>query len=228
MLKYKTTYSLLIVSTVFIYTLNAQEIYIGVGAENAYFKNYINNLGANTLDLNYKKPKDFLLEIGFKSNIYESRFMYDVGITYNNYKINTGFFTNNTSIPLNYSLTYTSIKAGLQYAVLDRNRFKLNIHTSLSQDWLISGTSSYLNVSNNLYDDNTFDKTLISYHLGISVEYHLSENIVTYIRYNTSNSFREEYQDSNPEEKYTLRTNALSTGVIIKLNSRGIKCYGGF
>jgi opacity protein-like surface antigen len=228
LLKYKTTYSLLIVSTVFIYTLNAQEIYIGVGAENAYFKNYINNLGANTLDLNYKKPKDFLLEIGFKSNIYESRFMYDVGITYNNYKINTGFFTNNTSIPLNYSLTYTSIKAGLQYAVLDRNRFKLNIHTSLSQDWLISGTSSYLNVSNNLYDDNTFDKTLISYHLGISVEYHLSENIVTYIRYNTSNSFREEYQDSNPEEKYTLRTNALSTGVIIKLNSRGIKCYGGF
>ena len=228
MLKYKTTYSLLIVSTVFIYTINAQEIYIGVGAENAYFKNYINNLGANTLDLKYKKPNDFLLEIGFKSNIYESRFMYDVGITYNNYEISTGFFANNTSIPLNYSLTYTSMKAGLQYAVLDRNRFKLNIHTSLSQDWLISGTSSYLNVSNDLYDDNTFDKTLISYHAGISVEYQLSENIATYIRYNTSNSFREEYQDSNPEEKYTLSTNALSTGIIIKLNSRGIKCYGGF
>lgn len=228
MLKHKTTYSLLIVSTVFIYTINAQEIYIGVGAENAYFKNYINNLGANSLDLNYKKPNDFLLEIGFKSNIYESRLIYDVGITYNNYEISTGFFTNNTSIPLNYSLIYTSIKAGLQYAVLDRNRFKLNIHTSLSQDWLISGTSSYLNVSNNLYDDDTFDKTLISYHIGISLEYELSKNIATYVRYNRSNSFREEYQDSNPEEKYTLSTNALTTGIIFNLSSRRIKCYGSF
>lgn len=230
MLKYKTTYSLLIVSTVFIYTVRAQEVYIGLGIENAYFKNYINNLGANTLDLSYSKPLDFLLETGFRASIFNDRLQYDIGFTYNKYEISTGFFTNSISIPLNYSLTYASIKAGLLYAVIDRNRnrFKLNIHTNLSQDWLITGTSKYLNVTNNLYEDNTFDKTLISFHVGISFEYQISENIAAYIRYNKSNSFREEDQDSNPGEKYTLSTNALSTGIIFKINTRSIKCFGGF
>ena len=45
--------------------------------------------------------------------------------------------------------------------------------------------------------------------------------------YNNSNSFIEEYQDSNPEEKYSLSRNAFSTGIIFKLNTRRLKCYGG-
>lgn len=33
------------------YTTIAQQVYIETGFENAYFKDYINNLGNNTLDL---------------------------------------------------------------------------------------------------------------------------------------------------------------------------------
>ena len=227
MLKYKTTYSLLVVSTVFVYTVRAQEVYVGIGAENAYFKNYLNNLGANTLDLSYSKPLDFFLETGFTSSVFNDRLQYDVGFTYNKYEISTGFFVNNVSIPLKYNLTYISIKAGLQYAIVDRNRFSFNIHSHISQDWLIEGKSSFLDVINNLYEDNTFDKTLISFHAGASFNYQISENTTIYMCYNNSNSFIEEYQDSNPEEKYSLSRNAFSTGIIFKLNTRRLKCYGG-
>ena len=64
MFKNKTTYSFILFLTAFISVGNAQQVYIEAGVENAYFKNYVNNLGGNTLDLNYAKSEDLFLETG--------------------------------------------------------------------------------------------------------------------------------------------------------------------
>ena len=195
---------LLIILTVLVYKANGQQIYLGTGMENAIFKDYVNSLGINTLNLNYPKTEDVFFEGGYRTNLYTNRFQLNVGVSYNNYKINTGFFDGSDNIPLNYNLKYISIKTGVYIALLNLRNFKLNLHTHLSHDWLSKGTSEFNNTINNLYTDNTFDKTLISFHKGVNAEYKFSENITSYVSYNISDSFREENKDSVNGEKYTF------------------------
>lgn len=70
MFKNKTTYSFILFLTAFISVGNAQQVYLEAGVENAYFKNYVNNLGGNTLDLNYAKSEDLFLESGLRANFF--------------------------------------------------------------------------------------------------------------------------------------------------------------
>lgn len=228
MCKIKTKYGFLIVLALCISKVDAQQIYIETGLENAYFKDYVNNLGENTLDLSYCKPQTFFLEGGIKFNVYNDRLKWDIGASYNPYKINTGFYIRNESIPLTYDLTYIALKTGCNFAIINEPFFKLQVHAHLSYDWLTSGFSSYNDVVNDLVADNTFDTTLLRYHRGISAEYFISDSVSTYIKYNVADSFREKNQDSNIEEIYTYHTNAFSIGLLFNLaNPRNI-CYGGF
>lgn len=228
MLKIKTKYGSLLIFVLIISKINAQQIYIETGLENAYFKNYINNLGENTLDLNYSKPLAFFLEGGVKFNVYNDRLKWDIGASYNQYRINTGFYLGNESIPLTYDLTYVSLKTGFNYAIINDPLFKLQVHTHLSYDWLTTGKSKYRDVVNNLLLDNTFDTTLLRYHRGISAEYFISDSVSSYINYNVADSFREKNQDSNIEEIYTYHTSAFSIGLLFSLANPRNKCYGGF
>ncbi|WP_343330080.1 hypothetical protein [Polaribacter staleyi] len=203
--------------------MSAQQVYIETGLENAYFKDYENNLGKNTLDLNYSKSEQVFLETGFRFKLYEDRFKGSLGIGFNKYKINTGFYAGNISVPTTYNLSYFTIKTGVNFALINQSRFKLQIHTHISYDLLTTGTRRYNNNTANLYTDNTFDRTLLRYHRGLSAEYVISDNISTYISYNVADSFRDSNKDSNIEEKYSLHTNAYSIGLlfnIIRLNKR--------
>lgn len=229
MMNNKTKYSLLIFITVHIYSVNGQQFYIGFGLNNAKFKDYENSSGINTLDLNYPKSLNLLLETGYRSNLYEDFLDWNIGFSYNNYQINTGFISNGVSIPLTYKLTYFSIKPGIYFTIVNQPRIKLQLHTHISHDWLIKGTSTYSNIINNLYSDNTFDKTLITFHRGISAEYAITDSISTYISYNNAGSFKEENKDSVDGEKYSLSTNTFSCGILFNIfNRRSTICHGGF
>lgn len=221
---------LLIIFTVLVYKANGQQIYLGTGMENAIFKDYVNSLGINTLNLNYPKTEDVFFEGGYRTDLYTNRFQLNVGVSYNNYEINTGFFDGINDVPINYNLEYFSVKIGLFIAVINLRNFKLNLHTHLSHDWLSKGTSEFNNTINNLYSDNTFDKTLISFHKGVNAEYKFSENITSYVSYNISDSFREENKDSVNGEKYTFHTNSISIGLLFNnlIFTRKTVCYGGF
>ena len=231
MMNNRTKYSFILIIVVHIYTTNGQQYYLGVGIENAQFKDYVNSFGNNTLDLNYSKPPAILVEGGYRANLFKERLKWNLGFTYNKYEIRSGFFNGSTNTPLTYNLTYVSIKPGIYFSVLNEPKIKLQIHTHISHDWLINGKSSYSNIVNDLYRENTFDKTLISFHKGISVEYSLTDSISTYISYNNSNSFREENKDSVAGEKYTLNTNAITCGILFSFFnpfSRKMVCHGSF
>ncbi|OAD45081.1 hypothetical protein [Polaribacter atrinae] len=205
------------------YITIAQQVYIETGFENAYFKDYINNLGNNTLDLSYSKAQEVFIESGFRFKLYEERFTWDIGAGYNKYKINTGFYAGNISIPTTYNLSYVTLKAGVNFAIVNERRLKVQIHTHASHDWLIEGKRKYKDNTVNLYKENTFDKTLLRFHRGISVEYVIHDNLSTYIKYNVADSFKDKNKDSNTEEKYSFHTKAFSFGLlfyILRLNNR--------
>jgi hypothetical protein len=224
----KSKYTLLLFFSAFVCVVNGQQIYLEAGTASAYFKDYVNNLGENSLDLSYDKPQEIFFESGFRFNIYKERLKLNAGLGYHNYKINTGFFQGNVSIPLTYNLNYASLKTGFIFNIVNEPKFKFQIHTHLSYDLLLSGTNEFRNIINDIYKDNTFDKTLIRFHKGVSAEYILSDTISTYVSYNIADSFREVNQDSNIEEIYTFHTNAISCGIILNIGRPASICYGGF
>lgn len=231
MLKNKTTYRFLFFFMLLAATSNAQQVFIESGFENAYFKDYVNNLGENSLDLSYPKSQKVFMEAGFRFDLDRSigriwergwnadrnRLKLDVGFSYNNYQINTGFYAGKVSTPLTYSLTYVALKTGINFAIINDPEFKLNIHGHWSYDMLVAGSSRYNNVVNNIYKDNSLDKNLWRYHRGASAEYAISDLTSIYIKYNIADSIKEKNKDSNIEEEYSLHTHAFSFGILISI-----------
>ena len=217
---------IIIITVIFIfinYTTEAQQVYIETGFENAYFKNYVNNLGNNSLDLSYSKAQDFFMEGGFRFKLYEERYTWDLGLGYNKYKINIGYYSGNINIPATYDLSYITLKAGANFAIVNERRLKVQIHAHVSYDWLIAGARTSKDNTVNLYKENTFDKNLLRIHRGISVEYVIHDNLSTYIKYNVADSFKDKNKDSSTEETYSFHTKAFSFGLlfyILRLNNR--------
>ena len=198
---------------------NAQQMYIGSGFGTATFNEYVNSSGENTLDNSgYSKPQELSFEAGFLFNSYEQRVKYDVGLNYSKYKINTSFYSGNIRIPTTYNLSYFSLKAGVSFNLLRWERLKLNLHPYLTYDWLTYGTNAYRNVLLDIYKEKTLDRTLLSYHIGLGLEYRISDKISTYANYNFANNIIEENKDSTEGEKYKLDRRAITIGLLFDIS----------
>jgi hypothetical protein len=198
-------------------TTYAQKFYIETGLSNAYFKDYINNLGENTLDLNYSKPEKPFLDIGYRLNIYKEILEWDIGTNYSTYQIKTAFSSGNIKIPTQYDLNYVSLKTGLNVTLIKWRKIKLQIHSHYSYDWLTFGTNSYQNRVVDIYKEKTLDRTLFRYHRGAIIQYEISKKISTYINYNVAESFKEKNKDSNNGEEYVFKTQSVSFGLLYKI-----------
>lgn len=197
----------------------AQEVYVGSGFTSASFEEYENSEGENTLNnTGYTKPLDLMFESGFRFNLYRDRVKLDAGFTYNKYQINTSFYSGNIRIPTTYNLSYLGLKAGINISVIEWKRLKLQLHSHFSHDWLIFGTNEYRDVFVNIYKDKTLDRTLVSFHRGIGMEFEINDTISAYLRYNIKTSFRENNQDDVNGEKYALRANSFGVGLIFDLS----------
>ena len=198
---------------------NAQQMYIGSGFGTATFNEYVNSSGENTLDNSgYSKPQEISFETGFLFKSYEERIKYDIGLTYSKYKINTSFYSGNIRIPTTYNLSYFSLKAGVSFDLLRWERLKLKLHPYLTYDWLTYGTNAYRNVLLDIYKEKTLDRTLLSYHIGLGLEYRISDKISTYANYNFANNIIEENKDSTAGEKYKLDRRAITIGLLFDIS----------
>ena len=224
---------ILLFSVLVVCTGNAQKFYLETGFSSAYFKDYRNNLGKNTLDLSYSKSKSPFFEAGYKQYIFTERSQntvdflidkleFDVGINYSTYKINTGFISQNTSTPVTYDLSYIALKSGLNLSVIDWERLTLQLHFHFSYDWLTKGSYNYENKVVDIFKDKTLDRTLFRYHRGANLQYAISDQISIYLNYNMASSFRERSKDSSSGESYIFRTNSSSIGLIFNIkDTRG-------
>jgi len=198
---------------------NAQQMYIGSGFGTATFDEYATSSGENTLDNSgYSKPPELSFEGGFLFTSFEKRVKFDIGLHYSKYKINTSFYSGNTRIPTTYNLSYFGLKGGFNITLFRWERLKLHLNPYFTYDWLSYGTNAYRNVILDLYNEKTLDRTLLSYHIGLGLEYRISDKISSYVNYNIAKNFVEENKDSTVGEKYSLDRRAITIGLLFKIN----------
>lgn len=198
---------------------HAQELYVEAGFGNAFFENYVNNLGENTLDDTYTKPLAPQINTGVRLNIFKERLHFNIGVGYHKYEIKTGVSVGNTKVPLMYDLSYLTSKVGINFSVIRWKSILFQLHTHISYNWLMSGTNSYNNQTFNLTQANTFDPTLLNFNRGVSLEYEFSGAFSMYVSYNKVNSFEELHEDTRSEEKYTLLSNSFNIGVLFNFKN---------
>ena len=197
---------------------NAQQMYIGSGFGTATFNDYVTSSGENTLDNSgYSKPPELSFEGGFLFNLYKQKVKFDIGLHYSKYKINTSFYSGNIRIPTTYNLSYFGLKGGLNVTLLRWERLKLNLHPYFTYDWLTYGTNAYRNVLLDIYKEKTLDRTLLSFHIGLGLEYRITDEISTYVNYSIAKNITEN-EDSTVGEKYSLDRRAITIGLLFDIN----------
>ncbi|MGJ8744577.1 hypothetical protein [Polaribacter sp.] len=220
MFNIRATYSFLLFLIMLVSAVNAQQVYVETGLGSAFFEDYVNNKGANTLDESYTQPNTPFFEAGFKFDLYKKRIKLDVGTGYNTYKINTAFSSGNIKIPTSYDLSYVALKLGINLSLIKWKKLQLQVHSHISHDWLTAGTNRYNNVVFDLYKERTLDRTLLRFHRGLSIEYSISKRISTYLNYNIGNSLQEKNEDSQDGESYSFKTKSLSVGLLFNISKK--------
>ena len=197
---------------------NAQQMYIGSGFGTATFNDYVTSSGENTLDNSgYSKPPELSFEGGFLLTSFVQRVRFDVGFHYSKYKINTSFYSGNTRIPTTYNLSYFGLKGGLNVGLLRWEGLKLNLHPYFTYDWLTYGTNAYRNVLLDIYKEKTLDRTLLSFHIGLGLEYRITDEISTYVNYSIAKNITKN-KDSTEGEKYSLDRRAITIGLLFDIS----------
>ena len=214
MLLKKTIFLILFLLSFVLFT-NAQQLFLEAGVSNSYFKDYVNSSGANTLvEGSTSKIYTPFTEIGVRHNLYEEKLYLNLSAGYQTLKINANFTQSGFTNPVEYDLSYFALKGSIEVNLLKYKKFVLLAHTGLSFDILSQGESRFGTKTIDVYQDANFDRTLLKWHKGASIEYPISKKASMYLRYSIADSFKEENKDSTNGEKYSLRSNYFSVGFL--------------
>jgi hypothetical protein len=214
----KTTF-LVLFSLIFVQFTNAQQLFIEAGASTSYFKDYVNSIGINTyVDGSTSKTFTPFAEIGFRHNLYDEKLYLNLSAGYQTFNINSNFTQSGYTSSIEYDLSYFALKANVAVNVVQYKKFVLLAHTGLSFDILSQGESRFGGIVRDVYKDANFDRTLLKWHKGASIEYEINKKTSIYFSYSTADSFKEENKDSTDGEKYKLHSNSFSIGFLIYLN----------
>ena len=110
----------------------AQHFFIESSLTTAHFEDYKNDFGTSTLDNKFSKPIELGLGVGVIFPIAKTRFLWDVGLNYDKYKINTSFVVGNTSTNTQYNLSYLTLKTGPSFTLVKFSRVQLQLHAHFS------------------------------------------------------------------------------------------------
>lgn len=195
--------------------VGAQQFFIESSLTTAYFKDYKNDSGNPTLDNKYSKPLESGLGAGVIFPISKTRFLWDVGLNYNKYKINTSFVIGNTSTDTQYNLSYLSLKTGPSYTLVKLSRILLQLHGHLSYSHFLQGTNRYLDVLVDLSSE-IFDDSLLNYDYGLNTELAITPQTSFYLSYNVKRSLKS--IDVN-DETYKLYATSFYVGLRFQFKS---------
>lgn len=87
----------------------AHRFHVEIGLSIAYFKNYLKNLGENTLNPNYSKTAKQFIEVGFRLTILQEIIDWVVLAYYSTDTIKTATFSGDIKVPLQYDIQCISI-----------------------------------------------------------------------------------------------------------------------
>jgi hypothetical protein len=211
----KTIFLVLFLSS-FVSFTNAQQLFLEGGVSNSYFKDYQNSFGNNTLiEDSHSITYTPFAEIGVRHNLFEEKLYLNLSAGYQMLEINSNFTQSNFTDRIEYDVSYVALKASVAANLLKYKKLVLLGHTGFSFDILTEGESRF--GGNNVvdvYKDANFDRTLLKWHVGASIEYPISKKATMYFKYSLAYSFKEENKDSVDGEKYVLRSNYFSVGFL--------------
>lgn len=192
--------------------------YISTGFSKATFEDYVSNNEENSLDnTGYASQEEPVWEAGYRFDIYRGRVKFELGSLFRKHEINTTFRSGNIRIPTTYNMSYVGLKFGFRVNLLRWKKLKLQVHTHFSNDWLISGTSRFENTFNDIYKERTLDRVLLNLHQGFGLEYQITDVVSTSLTFNEMKSFKEWNQDSTHGERFVLKAQAVSLGILINV-----------
>lgn len=193
----------------------SQQFYMESSLSTAYFENYRDDQGIANLDNKYSKPIELGFGFGAIFHVKNERLFWDLGLSYNKYKINTSFTVDNTSTDTSYDLSYLNLKTGAIYTLFDVPRLKFQVHGHVSNDRFLQGTNRYLDVFIDLSRSEQFDTSLLNYHYGFAIEYELTSAIAFYLSCDIKRSL--ESNGNINDETYRLNVRSIQTGLRFQL-----------
>lgn len=193
----------------------AQNVYVETSLSSASFDDFKNENGVNTLNNKYSKAVELGIGAGVIFNITNNnRLKWDMGINYYKYKIHTSFNSLSTSTPTEYNLNYISFKTGPYFSLINSPRIKFQLHAHSSFDYLIFGSNEYNDIYVDLLEENKFNKLVLNYHYGATVEFVLSASNSLYVSYDSKNSFTNKIDN---DQTYRLNATSILMGFRFKI-----------
>lgn len=220
-------------TTVLITLFSAQPMVFGqwygeVGLNSSEFDSYINTLSPTTnLETDFSKPYELSLELGNRFNFFKKRLQLGLGLGYEEHQINAKDRV--SELAYNYQFSHLKLVSELHLRLLTIKKTSFWAHGGVNYQIPLYGAQRLFSKDNNLYIDlmdiESFSKNSLRYSYGANFRVMVNPYTDLYFKYNLNRSF--DIEESNTtqgqiagNEEFTIKSSALSIGVILKLKER--------
>jgi len=194
---------------------HAQDLYVSTGKNSTNF-DYRGTNGSDE-NLDFRSGLGNNLEIGFTSTLRNDRYIYAIGLAYNEFNAEASIFSTNYSWETKYlgivnkiSYNLTNTRSSCCFG-LDINAF---FNTGFITSTLISGDQFINNFYYDLTTQEDFAGILLQPFIGFSVQYAISRNFKINLGYNFSKTFNV-LNDS--DETISFNTSQIQLGFQLSL-----------
>jgi hypothetical protein len=190
---------------------NAQELYVTVGKNITNF-DYKSSNGSDQ-NLNFRSGSGNNFEIGYVSNVRNSRLHYFVGIVYNEFNAEASNYSKNYS----WETKYIGILNKIAFKLYD-NCFNTGIDAFINLGFnssvLVNGDQYINNYYYDITKNEDFSGINLQPFLGVNYKYDVSKNLNLNFGYNFSKTFN---VFNNSDEKISFNTHQFQFGLLFYL-----------
>jgi len=190
---------------------NAQELYVTVGKNITNF-DYKSSNGSDQ-NLNFRSGSGNNFEIGYVSNVRNSRLHYFVGIVYNEFNAEASNYSKNYS----WETKYIGILNKIAFKLYD-NCFNTGIdafvNLGFNSSVLVNGDQFINNYYYDITKNEDFSGINLQPFLGFNYKYDVSKNLNLNFGYNFSKTFN---VFNNSDEKISFNTHQFQFGLLFYL-----------
>lgn len=190
---------------------NAQELYVAVGKNITHF-DYKSSNGSDQ-NLNFRSGSGNNFEIGYVSNVRNSRLHYFVGIVYNEFNAEASNYSKNYS----WETKYIGILNKIGFKLYD-NCFNTGIdafvNLGFNSSVLVNGDQFINNYYYDITKNEDFSGVNLQPFLGFNYKYDVSKNLNLNFGYNFSKTFN---LFNNSDEKISFNTHQFQFGLLFYL-----------
>lgn len=192
---------------------SAQQIFLDLGSSTTSLE-YLNSSGE--LLENLQATSNNAMQLGFRYTQPKDYLSCTVALSYTGY----GAIGSDTLYQnyMEYSLNYAQLHLGLDVRFFSYKDFEFHIIANTSFGALLQGTQTQNNQVFDLVDNEEFQRTLFSLAKGIRGAKSISDDVSLFVQFINGWGVPLGINRKDDVERWKLRSNSLSFGVLIDLN----------